>query len=77
MFVECLFCAGLWIRLGRRIQRKSDSVHAQEDPSYWGPDNGRARQVREGKAQYRVLGKAVYSQHEISRQVPGEFAEEE
>lgn len=28
------------------------------------------------KAQYRVLGKAIYSQHEIPRQVPTGFAEE-
>lgn len=28
------------------------------------------------KAQYRVLGRAIYSQGEISRQVPREFAEE-
>ena len=28
------------------------------------------------QAQYRVLGKATYSQHEISRQMPTGFAEE-
>lgn len=71
VFVECLFCAGLWVRLG-------DSKGVKFTPPKGGTillgmttvePNKRVRS--EGTVQ--GLGSAIYSHSEISKQVPREL----